>query len=79
MSRSDHLEPYPRSELGSNGIRGERPRVVIFESEGKPRVEVVELPESASLGDCFCHSGTTWRVMATRTGERVLIARPAQA
>jgi hypothetical protein len=53
--------------------------VVIFECEGQPRVEILELPETAALGDCFCHSGTEWRVMATRTGDRVLIARPVSA
>lgn len=52
---------------------------MIFESEGEPRVEILELPESAALGDSFCHCGTEWRVMATRTGDRVLIARPASA
>jgi hypothetical protein len=56
-----------------------RPRVVIFELDSGPRVEILELPESASLGDSFCHSGTRWKVMATRTGERVLIARPISA
>jgi hypothetical protein len=49
---------------------------VIFELESGPTVEILELPESATLGDSFCHSGTEWQVMATRTGDRVLIARP---
>ena len=52
---------------------------MIFESDGEPSVEILELPESATLGDSFCHSGTEWRVMATRTGDRVLIARPISA
>jgi hypothetical protein len=56
-----------------------RPRVVIFEFDSGPKVEILELPESASLGDFFCHSGTRWKVMATRTGDRVLIARPVSA
>ena len=59
------------------GLR--RPRVVIFEFDSGSRVEILELPESASLGDIFCHSGTEWRVTATRTGDRVLIARPLSA
>jgi hypothetical protein len=53
--------------------------VVIFELDSGPKVEILELPESACLGDSFCHSGTEWRVMATRTGDRVLIARPISA
>jgi len=53
--------------------------VVIFELDNGPRVEILELPESATLGDNFCHSGTEWQVMATRTGDRVLIARPVTA
>ena len=56
-----------------------RPRVVIFENHGEPRVEILELPEAAHLGDLFCHSGMHWQIMATRTGDRVLIARPAEA
>jgi len=44
-----------------------------------PNARDLELPESATLGDSFCHSGTEWQVMATRTGDRVLIARPIPA
>jgi hypothetical protein len=55
----------------------QRPRVVIFEGGGRPMVEVLELPGSAEVGARFCHSGTRWYVTATRTGNRVLIARPA--
>lgn len=79
MSQRDHLEPSSRSGRKGTGIHGGRPRVVIFESGDEPTVEVLELPESATLGDLFCHCGTTWRVMATRTGDRVLIARPISA
>lgn len=79
MSRSDFLEPSSGSESQGGDTRGGRPRVVIFESDGEPSVEILELPESATLGDRFCHSGTEWRVMATRTGDRVLIARPISA
>ena len=80
MSRHDHRESPTRSE-GPEGSESQlgRPRVVIFELENGPRVEILELPESATLGDSFCHSGTEWRVMATRTGDRVLIARPMSA
>jgi hypothetical protein len=80
MSRHRHRDPPLRSE-GQEDIEAhlERPRVVIFELDSGPKVEILELPESASLGDSFCHSGTEWRVMATRTGDRVLIARPISA
>lgn len=80
MSRDDHDEPPSRSE-GTESVKSRlgRPRVVIFELDNGPRVEILELPESATLGDSFCHSGTEWRVMATRTGDRVLIARPISA
>jgi hypothetical protein len=59
--------------------REDRPRVVIFDGEGEPRVEILELPEAAGPGDLICHWGTQWQVTATRTGDRVLIARPFQA
>jgi hypothetical protein len=77
VSRNDYPEPPSRSEIPEGvDVRLERPRVVIFELESGPTVEILELPEAATLGDSFCHSGTEWRVMATRTGDRVLIARP---
>ena len=80
MSPHHHREPPTRSENRAAGdSRQGRPRVVIFELENGPRVEILELPESATLGDSFCHSGTEWQVMATRTGDRVLIARPISA
>jgi len=80
VSRNDHHDPPPRSEgQEAVDIHLGRPRVVIFELDSGPKVEILELPESASLGDSFCHSGTRWRVMATRTGDRVLIARPVSA
>ena len=80
MSPNDHRESPARPEnRGALRSRQERPRVVIFEFDNGPRVEILELPESATLGDSFCHSGTEWQVMATRTGDRVLIARPISA
>jgi len=80
MSPHDHRESPARPEnRESLRSRQERPRVVIFELDNGPRVEILELPESATLGDSFCHSGTEWQVMATRTGDRVLIARPISA
>jgi hypothetical protein len=80
VSSHDHRDPPTRSEgLGAADTRQGRPRVVIFELDNGPRVEILELPESATLGDSFCHSGTEWQVMATRTGDRVLIARPISA
>ena len=80
MSRPDDRDPRSRShEPIPVGAPHRRPRVVIFECEGEPRVEILELPETACLGACFCPSGTEWQVMATRTGDRVLIARPVSA
>jgi hypothetical protein len=80
MSRDDlHELPSCSEGGGSDQARPGRPRVVIFELESGPTVEILELPEAATLGDSFCHSGTEWQVMATRTGDRVLIARPVRA
>ena len=60
-------------------VLGGRPRVVIFEGDDEPVVEVLELPEDVELGTLICHCGTDWEVTATRTGCRVLIVRPAEA
>ena len=80
MSRGDHHESQARSESAEYSEVGlGRPRVVIFEFESGPSVEILELPDSATLGDSFCHSGIEWRVMATRTGDRVLIVCPVSA
>lgn len=80
MNTHDRNDPLRGSD-DSEAIESHfgRPRVVIFEFDNGPKIEIVELPESASLGDSFCHSGTRWKVMATRTGDRVLIARPISA
>lgn len=80
MSSHDDLEPPSRSpgETATGKHHG-RPRVVIFECDGEPRVEILELPESATLGAHFCHCGTRWQIMGTRTRDRVFIARPLQA
>ena len=77
MNRRDDFDRRSRST--TTGGAEERPRVVIFDGEGEPRVEVLELPDVAAPGDLFCHSGTRWQVTATRTGDRVLIARPFHA
>ncbi len=80
MGSHDDLERPSRSQdIAAEEACPGRPRVVIFENDGEPRVEILELPESAHLGDLFCHSGMHWQIMATRTGDRVLIARPAVA
>lgn len=80
MSSYDDLEPPSRSANGTAaGAHHGRPRVVIFDGDGEPRVEILELPESATLGAHFCHCGTEWQIEGTRTGDRVLIARPLQA
>jgi hypothetical protein len=73
---NDRFEP--KAPRGEQLDLGERPRVVIFEGGDSPAVEVIELPEGVSLGTRFRHLGTRWQVMATRTGDRVLIARPAE-
>jgi hypothetical protein len=53
-----------------------RPRVVIFVLIDRPHVDVLDLPEDATVGERICHSGRTWRVTGVRTGTRVLIAEP---
>ena len=63
----------------SGGGRGSRPRVVILDDGASARVEVLELPETAAPGAKFCHSGASWRVTGTRTGARVLIAKPIES
>jgi hypothetical protein len=68
-----------RSGTGGERYSPKRPRVVIFDGDGEPRVEVLILLDASEPGDCFCHSGTRWQVTATRTGDRVLIARPIEA
>jgi hypothetical protein len=52
---------------------------VILEADGGPRVVIVEMSEAARPGDLFCHLGSRWQVTATRTGNRVLIAKPFRA
>ena len=80
MGSRDDLERQSQSQdMTAGKARHGRPRVVIFEDDGEPRVEILELPESAHLGDLFCHCGMHWQIMATRTGDRVLIARPVEA
>ena len=65
-----------RGNTSSSGGRVE-PRVVILDASDERCVEVLELPRGATLGTSFCHRGTSWRVIAMRTHERVLIAEPA--
>ncbi len=65
----------PRASAGAGRSRS-RPRVVILDDGDTVQVEVLQLPESTSLGADFSHSGTSWRVTGVRTGDRVLIARP---
>jgi len=77
MTLRDDFDRQRRSTAALEGP--ERPRVVIFDGEGEPRVEIIDLPDVARPGDFFCHSGTRWQVTATRTGDRVLIARPIEA
>jgi len=77
MNLRDDIDRQSRSTKAPGGP--ECPRVVIFDCEGEPRVEVLDLPDVAAPGDLFCHSGTRWQVTATRTGDRVLIAQPFRA
>ena len=77
MNLRDDIDRQPRSTEAPGDP--ECPRVVIFDGEGEPRVEVLDLPDVAAPGDLFCHSGTKWQVTATRTGDRVLIAQPFRA
>jgi hypothetical protein len=80
VKRGGDLDSVHRSEPEDGAVAArDKPRVVIFNRESGSKVEIIELPESASLGDLFCHSGTRWQVTATRTGDRVLIVRPAEA
>ena len=80
MKAHRNLDPSSRTGPDDAAMteRG-KPRVVILSKKDGSKVEILELPESASLGDLFCHSGTKWQVTATRTGNRVLIARPVEA
>lgn len=80
MRNREQIEPKPRTAgRKADGESLGSPRVVILEAEDGPRVEIVELSERIGPGDLFCHCGTHWQVTATRTGERVLIARPLRA
>ena len=77
MNLRDDFDRQSRSTAAPAGP--ERPRVVIFDGAGAPRIEVVDLPDVAGPGDLFCHSGTRWQVTATRTGDRVFFAKPIEA
>ena len=77
MNVRDDFDRRSGSTAAAEG--SQRPRVVILDGEGEPRVEILDLPDVAEPGDLFCHSGTRWEVTATRTGDRVLIARPFEA
>lgn len=64
-----------RSRPGDSG-RSLRPRVVILDAGESPRVEILELPTSATVGTSFRHCGQHWQVTGLRTSQRVLIAEP---
>ncbi|MGD8441411.1 MAG: hypothetical protein PVG53_12820 [Holophagae bacterium] len=72
-----HAENTP-SRPERDGTRSSqcRPRVVLFELAGRVRVEVIELPDDARIGDRLQHGGRSWTICGTRTGARVLIAEP---
>ena len=52
--------------------------MVILDSGETPRIEVVDLPESATLGTAFCHLGRMWLVTGLRSRSRVLFAQPSE-
>ncbi|HSN53057.1 MAG TPA: hypothetical protein VLT32_00220 [Candidatus Sulfomarinibacteraceae bacterium] len=45
----------------------------MFQLADRARVEVLELPDGATVGSVICHGGRSWRVTGARTGDRVLI------
>jgi hypothetical protein len=55
-----------------------RPRVVVLGHGESARVEVLELPEATTLGSSFSYCGKSWRITASRTRSRVLIAEPTR-
>jgi hypothetical protein len=55
-----------------------RPRVVVLGHGETARVEVLELPEATTLGSSFSYCGRSWRITASRTSDRVLIAEPTR-
>jgi len=65
-----------RSERDGARSSRRRPRVVLFELAGNVRVEVIDLPEDACIGDRLHHGGRRWTIRGTRTASRVLIAAP---
>lgn len=74
-----HADGRTRSQVGSSrAATWLRPRVVVLDDGQSARVEVLELPESTSVGGSFSHSGRWWRVTGHRTGARVLIAEPEE-
>ncbi len=54
------------------------PRVVILEAEDGPSVEILDLPQTASIGASFCHRGASWTVTDLRAHDRVLICSNSQ-
>jgi hypothetical protein len=74
-----HADGRTRSQVDSSPAQNWlRPRVVVLDDGESARVEVLELPESTSVGGSFSHGGRWWRVTGHRTGARVLIAKPEQ-
>jgi hypothetical protein len=52
--------------------------VVVLGHGEAARVEVLELPEATTLGSSFSYCGRSWRITASRTSDRVLIAEPTR-
>jgi hypothetical protein len=77
VRRAPELDGRSRANDGGGGLRRRRPRVVIFDAGTSTRVEVVDLPEGATLGSSICHLGRCWRVVGERPRSRVLIAEPS--
>jgi hypothetical protein len=53
-----------------------RATVVIADTGTVARVIVIETDMPLSLGSCFCHGGTQWRIVGRRPDSRVLVAEP---
>lgn len=64
------IPPAPSTKRGRQG------RVVILDAGRDARVEILPMPDGATLGTRFSHAGTSWTVTGLRTHARVLIAEP---
>ncbi len=73
------MELKTRSQLQNAvppGNARRRATVVIADAGTAASVIVVETDMPLSLGSCFRHGATWWRVIGRRHDSRVLVARP---